>query len=96
MSIWSRRDILRLSAGAAAGAAVPLAVVGATSSSSSASAPAPEARLTPAELERSGTGRVMVCVHDAGKGQVSILQGSREVIVEDHQLAARVMRAAQA
>jgi hypothetical protein len=38
----------------------------------------------------------MVCVHDAGKGQVSILQGSREVIVEDHPLVAKLMRAAQA
>jgi len=85
-----------MSAGAAAATAIPLAVVGATASGSSASTPAPEARLTPAELERSVTGRVMVCVHDAGKGQVSILQGSREVIVEDHQLVACVMRAAQA
>ena len=96
MADWTRRDVLRMSAGAAAATAIPLAVVGATASGSSASTPAPEARLTPAELERSVTGRVMVCVHDAGKGQVSILQGSREVIVEDHQLVARVMRAAQA
>ena len=96
MADWTRRDVFRISAGAAAATGIPLAVVGATGSGSSASAPAPEARLTPAELERSVTGRVMVCVHDAGKGQVSILQGSREVIVEDHQLVARVMRAAQA
>lgn len=96
MADWSRRDVLRISAGAATATAIPLAVIGVTSSGSSASAPVVDAPLTPAELEKSVTGRVMVCVHDAGKGQVSILQGSREVIVEDHQLVARVMRAAQA
>lgn len=95
MSDWSRRDVFRFSAGAATAAAVPLAVVGATSGGSSASAPS-EARLTEAEIEESVTGRVMVCVHDARRGEVSILQGSREVVVQDHQLVARVMRAARA
>lgn len=95
MSDWSRRDIIRFSAGAAAAAAVPIAVVTATSGGSSASAPS-EARLSEAEIEESVTGRVMLCVHDARRGEVSILQGSREVIVQDHQLVARVMRAARA
>jgi len=96
MADWTRRDVFRMSAGAAAATAIPLAVVGATASGSSASAPAPEARLTPAELERSVTGRVMVCVHDATRGEVSILQGDRERIFQDHQLVAKLMRAAQA
>ncbi|MDQ3391960.1 MAG: hypothetical protein M3508_11615, partial [Actinomycetota bacterium] len=51
-------------------------------------------KLTEAEIKRSGTGRVMLCVHDASRGEISILQGTREVIVKDHQLVAQVMRAA--
>lgn len=98
MSYWSRRDVLRLSAGAAA-VAVPITAIGAVSAASSASTPAPAkpvARLTDAEIKRSGTGRVMLCVHDASRGEISILQGTREVIVKDHQLVAQVMRAAGA
>jgi hypothetical protein len=38
----------------------------------------------------------MVCVHDATRGEVSILQGDREKIFQDHQLVAKLMRAAQA
>ncbi|MDQ3738367.1 MAG: twin-arginine translocation signal domain-containing protein [Actinomycetota bacterium] len=93
MSYWSRRDVLRLSAGAAA-VAVPLTAVSVISGGSSASPPTPAKRLTEAEIKRSGTGRVMLCVHDASRGEVSILQGKREVIVKDHQLVAQVMRAA--
>ncbi|MGH9271070.1 MAG: twin-arginine translocation signal domain-containing protein [Ilumatobacteraceae bacterium] len=96
MSHWSRRDVLRISGGAAAATAIPIAVIGVTSATTGAAAPTAEAPLTPAELEQSGSGRVMVCVHDAAKGQVSLLQGSREKIIEDHQLVARLMRAARA
>lgn len=97
MSHWSRRDVLRISAGAATATAIPIAVVGVASSGSSAApvAEAPLAPLTEAELEQSVTGRVMVCVHDARAGTVSLLQGNREVIVQDHQLVARLMRAAK-
>lgn len=96
MSYWSRRDMLRLSAGAAA-VAVPITALSVVSGGSSASSPAPTKpikKLTEAEIKRSGTGRVMLCVHDASRGEISILQGTREVIVKDHQLVAQVMRAA--
>lgn len=95
MSIWSRRDVL-LSAGAATATALPIAVIGLRSSGSSASATSAETPLTDAELEESSTGRVMVCVHDARRGEVSILQGAREVILQDHHLVAKLMRAAKA
>jgi len=85
--------MLRLSAGAAA-VAVPITALSVVSGGSSASSPAPTKKLTEAEIKRSGTGRVMLCVHDASRGEISILQGTREVIVKDHQLVAQVMRAA--
>jgi hypothetical protein len=37
---------------------------------------------------------VMFCVHDAQRGEVSILHGSNEVIVRDRQLVARILTAA--
>ncbi|MGI9029838.1 MAG: hypothetical protein ACR2HP_07610 [Ilumatobacteraceae bacterium] len=97
MSHWSRRDVLRITAGAATATAIPIAVVGVASSGSSAApAEAAVAPLTEAELEQSVTGRVMVCVHDARAGTVSLLQGNREKIIQDRQLVARLMRAAKA
>ena len=39
-------------------------------------------------------GPVMFCVHDAERGQVSILHGTSEVIVQDRQLVSRIMAAA--
>ena len=37
----------------------------------------------------------MFCVHDAGEGEVSILQGDDEVVVNDRRLVARILRAAK-
>jgi hypothetical protein len=37
---------------------------------------------------------VMFCVHDAKLGEVSILQGTKEVVVKDPQLVRRIMHAA--
>lgn len=37
---------------------------------------------------------VMFCVHDAKLGEVSILQGTNEVVVKDPQLVRRIMHAA--
>jgi len=37
---------------------------------------------------------VMFCVHDAARGEVSILHGSSEVIVTDRRLVAQIMKAA--
>jgi hypothetical protein len=41
-----------------------------------------------------GVGPVMFCVHDAKRGEVSILHGTDEVVVRDRQLVARILRAA--
>ncbi len=37
---------------------------------------------------------VMFCVHDAKRGEVSILHGTNEVVVKDPQLVRRVLSAA--
>jgi hypothetical protein len=39
-------------------------------------------------------GPVMFCIHDATRGEVSILHGTDEVIVTDRQLVARILQAA--
>ena len=39
---------------------------------------------------------VMFCVHDARRGEVSILHGTSEVVVHDRALVARIMSAANA
>jgi HD-like signal output (HDOD) protein len=36
----------------------------------------------------------MFCIHDAQRGEVSILHGANEVIVRDRQLVARILTAA--
>jgi HD-like signal output (HDOD) protein len=36
----------------------------------------------------------MFCIHDAQRGEVSILHGTDEVIVHDRQLVARILQAA--
>jgi hypothetical protein len=45
---------------------------------------------TPVDVQ----GPVMFCVHDAHRGEVSILHGTTEVIVQDRQLVARILTAA--
>lgn len=37
---------------------------------------------------------VMFCIHDAERGEVSILHGTTEVIVRDRQLVSRILTAA--
>ena len=96
MTEWSRRSLLRVSAGAAV--AVPMAALGSTTAS--AGTPATAA----AGSGSAGSGfataaslpdePVMFCVHDAQRGEVSILHGSNEVIVRDRQLVARILTAA--
>jgi hypothetical protein len=39
-------------------------------------------------------GPVMFCIHDAQRGEVSILHGTNEVIVHDRQLVERIIQAA--
>ena len=87
MTEWSRRSLLRVSAGAAV--AVPMAALGSTTASAG----------TPAAGSGSATVAlpdepVMFCVHDAQRGEVSILHGANEVIVRDRQLVARILTAA--
>ncbi|MET0145362.1 MAG: hypothetical protein ABW328_11350 [Ilumatobacteraceae bacterium] len=94
MSELSRRALLRASAVGAAAVAVPMGALGA---SGTAGAAAPE-RQPDVDPERhaaiSASGPVMFCVHDASKGEVSIIHGTTEVVVHDRQLVARIIDAA--
>lgn len=89
---WSRRNMLRATAGAAIG--VPMAALvsapAAATTVGSAGSGAHSESLPPVTVE----GPVMFCVHDAQRGEVSILHGTTEVIVTDRQLVARILSAA--
>jgi hypothetical protein len=91
---WSRRQVLRATAGAAI--AVPMAALG----SGLAAAAEPASAADGPGSQRSGdattadVGPVMFCIHDAQRGEVSILHGTNEVIVHDRQLVDRIIRAA--
>jgi hypothetical protein len=89
----SRRTLLRASAGVAA-IAVPMSALAARGAASSSTNAEPE--LQPEELEAFGDGAVVFHVRNATTGEVAILQGADEVVVQDKQLVARVMRAANA
>ena len=98
MKDWSRRNVLRAGAGAAV--AVPMAVLGGGLARASGGADHVAGHPDPADLglaRVSGvpdSGPVMFCVHDAGRGEVSILHGTDEVIVTDRRLVARILQAA--
>ena len=83
----TRRDVLRASAGAAA--AAPIAALGVNAASA-----APE-RDDFRVLDRVGHQPLMFCIHDAKRGEVSILRGRKEVVVTDRRLVSRLLRAAQ-
>ena len=102
MSTWSRRDLLRVSAGAAA-VAVPMGAL----SRHAAAAPASVKAVEGADGAVDGFAGmfadafvveshepVMFCVHDAKLGEVSILHGTDEVVVKDPQLVRRILHAA--
>ncbi len=89
----SRRTLLRASAGVAA-IAVPMSALAACDPTSAS--PTTEPELQPEELEAFGNGAVVFHVRDAATGHVAIMQGANEVVVQDKQLVARVMRAATA
>ena len=83
----SRRDLLRASAGAAL-VAVPMSAL--------ASPPALAAidGLDEVDLDESAAadmGPVMFCISDAARGEVSILHGTSEVVVQDRRLVARIL-----
>ncbi len=88
MSQWSRRDVLRASGVTAA--AVPMAAL-VTPSANAAPAPTPAASRE--ELNAFGSSQVMFAIHDARRGEVSILHGEHEVVVRDPQLVARIVKA---
>ena len=102
MSTWSRRDLLRVSAGAAA-VAVPM---GALSRHAAAAPASPDAvggvegvegiagMFADAKFVVESREPVMFCVHDAKLGEVSILHGTEEVVVKDPQLVRRILHAA--
>ena len=99
MSGMSRRALLQASAGAAALAAVPMSAlssgVATAGAARAATAGDPDAdRASGPALHAAHGEPVMFCVHDAARGEVSILHGADEVVVRDRQLVARIMQAA--
>lgn len=98
MSGLSRRALLQASAGAAALAAVPMSALssgGAAAAAARTAAGSPDAEAAAGlALDAKYAGPVMFCVHDAARGEVSVMHGADEVIVRDRQLVARIMQAA--
>ena len=103
MKDWSRRNLLRASAGVAVGAAVavPMTALSGSAAAAERSAPSGFAGLSDSAdsadsadgIGSVGVGPVMFCVHDAQRGEVSILHGTNEVIVTDRQLVNRILQA---
>jgi hypothetical protein len=96
MSRLTRRDLLK--ATAASAAVVPAVGLG----RSAFAAPTDNERqpgnedsaLDAAEAASvTADGPLMVCVHDAAGGNVSILHGTDEVVVKDRRLVAKIVRA---
>jgi len=100
MRDWSRRNLLRATAGAAVGAAVAVPMTAVPMTALSGTASAAEMPELDGFSGFSGAsvgadlGPVMFCVHDAHLGEVSILHGMDEVIVTDRQLVDRILHAA--
>jgi hypothetical protein len=92
MKDLSRRDLLRASAGAAIVAVPMIALAGPSATAATTDADTDADADSSATLASSGT--VMFCVHDAARGEVSILHGTSEVIVTDRRLVAQIMKAA--
>ena len=95
MSRWTRRDLLRATAASAAVAVPAVGLRGSAAGAASRSAGGagddePEA-FDAAEVTAAGP--LMVCVHDAAGGNVSILHGTEEIVVSDRRLVSRIVRA---
>jgi hypothetical protein len=97
MSRWSRRDLLRATAAASA-VAVPAVALrpGSVLAGGGQVGNDPDAldaadAYDPAEVAAGGP--LMVCVHDAAGGQVSILHGTEEIVVKDRRLVGKIVRA---
>lgn len=91
MHALSRRELLRASAGAAM-VAVPMAVL----ASPAASAATTDVDLDEGAQALEAAGPVMFCIHDADRGEVSILHGTSEVVVNDRRLVTQILKAAGA
>ena len=94
MSRWTRRDLLRTTAASAAVAVPAVALRGniaGASRSPHGSADDEPAAFDAAEVTAAGP--LMVCVHDAEGGAVSILHGTEEIVVNDRRLVSRIVRA---
>ena len=94
MNEWSRRNLLRTTAGAAV--AVPMvalstSVAGAADRAGLTASPAAAAEVA---ADITADHPVMFCVHDARRGEVSILHGENEVVVVDRTLVSRILHAA--
>lgn len=94
MKDWSRRNLLRATAGAAV--AVPMTALSGTASAAEPPELSEFAGFSGLSggTDGAGIGPVMFCVHDAQRGEVSILHGTNEVIVTDPQLVNRILQAA--
>lgn len=91
MKDLSRRELLRASAGAAA-VAVPMVALAGPANAASRSQEDADSALDLSAGAALGT--VIFSVHDAARGEVSILHGTSEVIVQDRRLVARILDAA--
>jgi hypothetical protein len=90
----SRRDLLRVSAGAAL-VAVPMVALAAPAAIAKADVDGFDPADAHADAHSIGAGPVMFCIHDAARGEVSILHGTSEVIVTDRRLVGRILAAAR-
>jgi hypothetical protein len=95
MPEWSRRNLLKASAGAAV-VAVPMAALSTGLGGQSAAGTSIDADpvLSPEEVASLGGGQVVFSIQDAERGEVAVYHGTDEVIVKDRQLVARILRAA--
>jgi hypothetical protein len=94
MSRWTRRDLLRASAASAAVAVPTVALRGNIADAARSSRGASDDELAASEAaEVTAAGPLMVCVHDAEGGAVSILHGTEEIVVNDRRLVSRIVRA---
>jgi hypothetical protein len=93
MSRWTRRDLLRTSAASAAVAVPAVALRGNIAGASRSPHGADDVPAAFDAAEVTAAGPLMVCVHDAEGGAVSILHGTEEIVVNDRRLVSRIVRA---
>ena len=92
MNDWSRRNLLRTTAGAAV--AVPMVAISSSVANAADRTGLTAGRAVPEAGTITAQHPVMFCVHDAARGEVSILHGENEVVVVDRRLVARILQAA--